>query len=107
MDQLIYLTTGLLYHSGPLGFTLRSQLVGSTVVTQHSFDAEDWLRLVDSHQVTSTFSAPTPMRRITALPDDIKSKYDVSSLECFIANAAPWTMKLKRAYLNDFREDSL
>ena len=107
MDRLIYLTTGPLYHSGPLGFTLRSQLVGSTVVTQHSFDAEDWLRLVDSHQVTSTFSAPTPMRRITALPDDIKSKYDVSSLECFIANAAPWTMKLKRAYLNDFREDSL
>ena len=47
------------------------------------------------------------MRRITALSDDIKSKYDVSSLECFIANAAPWTMKLKKAYLKDFREDSL
>jgi fatty-acyl-CoA synthase/long-chain acyl-CoA synthetase len=107
MDQLIYLTTGPLYHSGPLGFTLRSQLVGSTVVTQHSFDAEDWLRLVEAHQVTSTFSAPTPMRRITALPDEIKAQYDVSSLACFIANAAPWTMKLKRAYLNDFRADSL
>ena len=107
MDKLIYLTTGPLYHSGPLGFTLRSQLVGSTVVTQHSFDAEDWLRLVEAHQVTSTFSAPTPMRRITALPDGVKAQYDVSSLECFIANAAPWTMKLKRAYLNDFRADSL
>ena len=107
MDQLIYLTTGPLYHSGPLGFTLRSQLVGSTVVTQHSFDAKDWLRLVDEHRVTSTFSAPTPMRRITALPDEVKAQFDVSSLECFIANAAPWTMKLKRAYLNDFREDSL
>ena len=66
MDQLIYLTTGPLYHSGPLGFTLRSQLVGSTVVTQYSFDAEDWLRLIDEHRVTSTFSAPTPIRRVTA-----------------------------------------
>ncbi|MEM7287408.1 MAG: AMP-binding protein, partial [Actinomycetota bacterium] len=107
MERLWFLTTGPLYHSGPSGFALRAQALGGTVVTQHSFDAEDWLRLVDAHDVTATFSAPTPIRRICALPDEVKARYDVSSLESTVANAAPWTMTLKRAYLRDFREDSL
>ena len=107
MESLIFLTTGPLYHSGPSGFALRSQLVGATVVTQYAFDSEDWLRLVSTHAVSATFSAPTPIRRVTSLPEEIKEKYDVSSLRSLIANAAPWTMKLKRAYLKDFREDSL
>lgn len=107
MERLWFLTTGPLYHSGPSGFALRAQALGGTVVTQHRFDAEDWLRLVDTHQVTATFSAPTPIRRICALPDEIKARYDVSSLSSMVANAAPWTMTLKEAYLRDFREDSL
>ena len=34
--------------------------LGNTVVLQHKFDAEDWLRLVEKYRVTTTFSAPTP-----------------------------------------------
>tara|TARA_B100000686_G_C16778566_1_gene970243 strand:- start:745 stop:2289 length:1545 start_codon:yes stop_codon:yes gene_type:complete len=107
MEELIFLTTGPLYHSGPSGFARRAQLVGSTVVCQYAFDPEDWLRLVDSHRVNATFSAPTPVRRITALSKEIKDKYDVSSMQSMIANAAPWTMALKKAYLRDFPPDSL
>lgn len=107
MDDLTFLTTGPLYHSGPSGFSLRAHIAGGTVVTQHHFDAEDWLRLVDTHTVTATFSAPTPVRRITALPDEVKARYDVSSMRTMIANAAPWTMTLKEAYLRDFPHDSL
>lgn len=107
LDPLIFLTTGPLYHSGPSGFALRAQLVGGTVVTQRHFDAEDWLRLVDTHRVSATFSAPTPIRRICSLPDEVKGRYDVSSMRTMIANAAPWTMTLKEAYLADFPADSL
>ena len=107
MDPLIFLTTGPLYHSGPSGFALRAQLVGGTIVTQAHFDAEDWLRLVDTHGVTASFSAPTPIRRVTALPPGVKAQYDVSSMRTMIANAAPWTMTLKEAYLRDFPPESL
>ncbi len=103
----VYLTTGPLYHSGPGGFAIRAHLLGATIVTQYAFDAEDWLRLVDTHRVTTTFSAPTPIRRICALPTDVKARYDVSSLRCMIANAAPWTSTLKRAYVRDFPPESL
>jgi fatty-acyl-CoA synthase/long-chain acyl-CoA synthetase len=103
----VYLTTGPLYHSGPGGFMGIAQLLGQTVVVQRKFDPEDWLRLVSTYGVTSTFSAPTPIRMITRLPAEVKTRYDVSSMKYMIANAAPWSFALKQAYLADFPDDSL
>ncbi len=103
----VYLTTGPLYHSGPLGFAGIAAVLGNTVVIQHRFDAEDWLRLLDTHRVTTTFSAPTPIRRICTLDDDVLARYDRSSMARMVANAAPWSMALKELYLDRFPEDSL
>ena len=58
----------------------RRQALGQTVVLQRRFDPEDWLRLVETYQVTSTFSAPTPIRMICTLPADVKARYDRSSM---------------------------
>ena len=98
----IYLTTGPLYHSGPGGFMGIAFLLGNTTVIQRKFDPEDWMRVLEKYRVTSTFSAPTPIRRIVSLPDEIKKKYDRSSLRIMIANAAPWPFPLKQAYVRDF-----
>jgi acyl-CoA synthetase (AMP-forming)/AMP-acid ligase II len=103
----VYLTTGPIYHSGPGGFMGMAQAMGQTVVVQRKFDAEDWLRLIERWKVTSTFSAPTPIRMVTQLPDQVKAGYDRSSMRVFVANAAPWSWALKEAYLRDFPEDSL
>jgi fatty-acyl-CoA synthase/long-chain acyl-CoA synthetase len=103
----VYITTGPLYHSGPSGFMAIAQALGQTVVLQRKFDPEDWLRLVEAHNVSSTFSAPTPIRMVCNLPPEIKSKYDVSSMKRMIANAAPWSFTLKQMYLADFPHDSL
>jgi len=103
----IYLTTGPLYHSGPGGFMGLAHSIGNTVIVQHKFDAEDWLRLVDRYKVSTTFSAPTPIRLVCNLPAKTKAKYDRTSMKRMIANAAPWSFALKGAYLQDFPEDSL
>jgi fatty-acyl-CoA synthase/long-chain acyl-CoA synthetase len=103
----VYLTTGPLYHSGPLGFMQVAQTFGNTSVLQRKFDPEDWLRLLETHRVTHTFSAPTPIRLICNLPPEVKQRYDRSRLRITIANAAPWSYALKEAYLADFPEDSL
>ena len=99
----VYLTTGPLYHSGPGGFMAIAHALGNTVVLQRKFDAEDWLRLVQTHRVTTTFSAPTPIRLVCQLPDAVKARYDRSSMQRMIANAAPWSFALKELYLRDFR----
>jgi len=103
----VYLTTGPLYHSGPGGFLQIAHLLGNTAVIQRRFDAEDWLRLVQTYRVTTTFSAPTPIRMVCNLPPAVKARYDRSSMRRMIANAAPWSFALKEQYLDDFPEDSL
>src|SRR4051812_1360001 len=103
----VYLTTGPLYHSGPLGFMGIVQLMGGTIVVQRHFTAEDWLRLIDTHKVTTTFSAPTPIRRVVDLPKEVRDKYDYSSMKRVIANAAPWPFELKRKYVEALGEGTL
>lgn len=103
----VYVTCGPLYHSGPGGFASIAHASGQTVVLQHKFDAEDWLRLIDTHKATSTFSAPTPIRMVTNLSPEVKAQYDVSSMRIMMANAAPWSFPLKQAYVRDFPPDSL
>ena len=103
----VYMTTGPLYHSGPGGFLGLATLLGNTAVLQRDFDEIDWLRLVEKYRVTSTFSAPTPIRRICQLSDEVLDRFDRSSMRIMIANAAPWSYALKLAYLERFPEESL
>jgi fatty-acyl-CoA synthase/long-chain acyl-CoA synthetase len=103
----VYLTTGPLYHSGPSGFMGVAIALGQTIVLQRRFDPEDWLRLVETYRVTSTFSAPTPIRMVCNLPADVKDRYDRSSMRIMVANAAPWSFALKQQYVADFPPDSL
>ncbi len=103
----VYIPTGPLYHSGPLGFMGIAQALGQTVVLQRKFAPEDWLRLVTKYRVSSTFSAPTPIRMICALPAEVKARYDTSSMKRMIANAAPWSFALKLMYLENFPAESL
>jgi fatty-acyl-CoA synthase/long-chain acyl-CoA synthetase len=103
----VYITTGPLYHSGPGGFMGIAMVLGQTVVLQRKFDPEDWLRLLQTYKATSTFSAPTPIRMICNLPDEVKARYDRSSMRIMIANAAPWSYALKQQYVADFPPMSL
>jgi acyl-CoA synthetase (AMP-forming)/AMP-acid ligase II len=103
----IHITSGPLYHSGPSAFVGAALLFGQTIVVQRKFDAEDWLRLVDKYKVSSTFSAPAPVRMICALPTQVKDRYDRSSMRVMVANAAPWSYALKQQYVADFPPGSL
>jgi acyl-CoA synthetase (AMP-forming)/AMP-acid ligase II len=103
----IYITSGPLYHSGPSAFMSAGLLYGQTIIVQRKFDAEDWLRLVDKYQASSTFSAPALVRMICALPREVKGRYDRSCMRVMVANAAPWSYALKQQYVADFPPGSL
>jgi len=92
----IHITTGPLYHSGPLAFAVMTHLFGSPIVVLRRFDASRWLDLVREHQVTNTFSAPTQLKRIVSLPPGELARADLSSMRCLIANAAPVPYALKQ-----------
>jgi acyl-CoA synthetase (AMP-forming)/AMP-acid ligase II len=95
-ENSVHLTTGPMYHSGPLAFASLSHTLGAPVVVMRKFDAARWLELVKEHRVTNTFSAPTQLKRIVSLPDDVLAKADLTSMVCLIANAAPVPFALKQ-----------
>ena len=85
----IYLSPAPLYHSAPLagvGGTIRR---GGTAVVMERFDAERFLALVEQYRVTHTQLVPTMFSRMLKLPEAVRRRYDLSSLEVAIHAAAP------------------
>jgi acyl-CoA synthetase (AMP-forming)/AMP-acid ligase II len=95
-ENSVHLTTGPLYHSGPLAFASLAHTLGAPVVVLRKFDPVRWIALVKEHRVTNSFSAPTQLKRIVSLPDEELAKADLSSMICLIANAAPVPYALKQ-----------
>src|SRR5437667_79971 len=77
----VHLVAGPLYHSAPGGFALYAQMVGGTVVVMRKFDPEEALRLVERHRCTTTFMAPTLLKRIVDLPAEVRARYDVAWMD--------------------------
>ena len=95
-DTKTYLSPAPLYHAAPLRFSMSTQALGSTVVVMERFDAEDYLANVERFGITHSQVVPTMFVRMLKLDPEIRSKYDVSSLECIIHAAAPCPVPVKR-----------
>jgi acyl-CoA synthetase (AMP-forming)/AMP-acid ligase II len=94
-ENSVHLTTGPMYHSGPLAFASLSHTLGAPIVVLRKFNPARWIDLVKEHRVTNTFSAPTQLKRIVSLPADVLARADMSSMVTLIANAAPVPYALK------------
>lgn len=97
MDQdTVYLCPAPLYHSAAIVWSCGAHEIGATVVALEKFDAEEFLRVVERESVTHAQVVPTMMVRMLALPDEVKAKYDLSSLKCMVHAAAPCPPEAKR-----------
>jgi fatty-acyl-CoA synthase/long-chain acyl-CoA synthetase len=101
-DNHVHLVAGPLYHSAPGSFALFSAVIGGTVVVMPKFDPEQAIHLIQKHRVTSTFMAPTLIKRIVDLPESVRARYDVSSMRSLVVAAAPCPMRVKEAALAYF-----
>ena len=95
----VHLVAGPLYHSAPGAFALYAHALGQTVVVLRKFDAEDALRVIERHRCTTTFMAPTLLKRLVDLPAAVRGRYDVSSMRSIVVAAAPCPMRVKEAVL--------
>ncbi len=98
----VHLVAGPLYHSAPFAFAAYAHLFGSTVVVMPRFDAEEALREIERHRCTSTFMAPTLLKRIVDLPEAVRTRYDVRSMRTIVVAAAPCPMRVKEEVIRLF-----
>jgi len=99
-EDTVYLSPAPLYHAAPLRTCATVQALGGTVVVMDKFDAEQALALIDRHRVTHSQWVPTMFVRMLKLPDDVRSRYDVSNMRVAIHAAAPCPVDVKRAMID-------
>ena len=95
----VYLSPAPLYHAAPLRWCMTIQKLGGTVVVMEKFDPEMALAAIEKYKVTDSQFVPTHFVRMLKLPDDLRRKYDVSSLKCAIHAAAPCPVPVKKAMI--------
>jgi long-chain acyl-CoA synthetase len=95
----IYLSPAPLYHAAPWVGVAATIRLGGTVIVMEHFDAEEFLCLVEKHRVTHTQLVPTMFSRMLKLPEDVRRRYELSSLEVAIHAAAPCPVPVKEAMI--------
>ncbi|ALC12874.1 acyl-CoA synthetase [Sphingopyxis sp. 113P3] len=92
----VMLSPAPLYHTAPLVYGMAAHRLGASLVVMERFDAETVLRLVELYGVTFMQMVPTMFVRMLALPEDVRSRYDLSSLQKIVHAAAPCPVEIKR-----------
>ncbi|MCG5216224.1 acyl-CoA synthetase [Streptosporangium sp. KLBMP 9127] len=94
-----HLVTSPSYHTAVTQFGGTALHMGHTLVYMDRWDAEETLRLCERYRVTNSHMVPTHFKRLLSLPDEIRTKYDLSSLRWMIHAAAPCPVPVKWAML--------
>ncbi|WP_232839975.1 acyl-CoA synthetase [Nocardia aurea] len=98
----VYLSPGPLYHAAPLGWTMGTVRNGGTAIVMDKFDAERTLRLIDEFRVTHAQFVPTMFVRMLKLPEEVRERYDVSSVRLVVHAAAPCPVEVKERMIDWF-----
>ncbi|HKK29210.1 MAG TPA: acyl-CoA synthetase [Alphaproteobacteria bacterium] len=88
--------TGPMYHTAPNGYAMNAVRYGGYVVLQPRFDAEGLLKIIDEHRITHIHMVPTMFVRLLKLPEEVRNRYDVSTLKFVVHAAAPCPPSIKR-----------
>ncbi|GGU17862.1 acyl-CoA synthetase [Lentzea flava] len=99
-DGHVHLCGSPLYHTAVLNFVVISIQLGHTAVLMDHWSPEEMLRLIERYKVTHSHMVPTQFHRLLALPEDVRTKYDLSSLRVMIHGAAPCPIEVKRRMLD-------
>lgn len=94
-DGMIYLSPAPLYHSAPQAAVNLTIAMGGTAIIMERFDPEHYLELVDRYKVTHSQLVPTMFSRMLKLPEDVRRRHDLSSLEIAVHAAAPCPVQVK------------
>ncbi len=98
--SVVYLSPGPLYHAAPFRWTMTAHSLGATVVVMEKFDAEAALAAIERYRVTDSQWVPTHFVRMLKLPEEVRTRYDLSTHARAIHAAAPCPVDVKHAMID-------
>ena len=90
---------GPMYHSAPSTYTRAVLRSGGSIVLMPRFDAEELLALIERERISHIHMVPTMFVRMLRLPEEVRRRYDTSSLEFVIHGAAPCSREVKQTMI--------
>jgi long-chain acyl-CoA synthetase len=89
------------YHAAPLAFDIAiPQASGVPIAFMgERWDTEEVFRTIQTRRVTHAHLVPIMMQRMLAAPEELKKKYDLSSLKFIVHGAAPCPPEVKHAMI--------
>jgi long-chain acyl-CoA synthetase len=87
---------GPLYHSTANAFARSALEVADLLALQTRFDAEGLLRLIEEQAITHMVLVPTMFVRLLRLPEEIRLRFDLSSLKRVYHTGAACPANIKR-----------
>jgi acyl-CoA synthetase (AMP-forming)/AMP-acid ligase II len=100
-DDIVYCPAPL-FHSFGLFTSIVTMMLGSTLVLPEKFDAQGSLEMIEKHGATAASFVPVMIKRILSLDDDVKSRYDLSSLRIVMASGSAMSPDLRKAAMDLF-----
>ena len=95
-----HLLTSPNYHTAVTVFGGGALHLGHTLICMEGFDAETALALTERYKCTNSHMVPTQFKRMLSLPDEVRSRYDLSSMRWLIHAAAPCPIGIKQEMLD-------
>jgi long-chain acyl-CoA synthetase len=92
----VHLVSAGMHHGGCQSFYQGAMNVGHAVAILGKFDPERALQAIERHAVTTAYMVPTQFVRFLRLPEDVRTSYDLSSLEVVVHSAAPCPLEIKQ-----------
>ncbi len=99
-EDSIYLSPAPLYHAAPLRFCIAVGVLGATVVVMEHFDPEEFLNQIQMRKITATQVVPTMFVRMLKLPEEVRERYDVSTITAAVHAAAPCPVPVKEQMID-------
>ena len=93
------LVSAPLYHSAPSVFAQNALAAGELLLVEPRFDAERTLALIERHRITVIYLVPVMYVRLLRLPEEVRRRYDLSSLRFVCSTGAPCAPEVKRAMI--------
>ena len=96
----VYLSPAPLYHAAPLHYNLMVLGLGGTSLIMEHFDPEQSLQLIERYKATHSQWVPIMFVRMLKLSEEVRTRYDLSSMTCAIHAAAPCPIDVKEAMID-------
>jgi len=94
------LVSAPLYHSAPAAYAVQAALNDAHLVLEPRFYAERTLELIESERLTHLYLVPTMYVRLLRLGEDVRRRYDLSSVRFVASSGSPCAAEVKRRMID-------